>query len=109
MLELPSSNGDLPESPEGDEQDAIDEREGYESGGDNGTNVEVILVQDADSGSKERQENQHLHDVDVVLPVRLDKAEDTQAQHYQQAVDELKKRFFGGEGEGSEIDKGLCG
>ena len=103
MLKLPSSNGDLPESPEGNKQEAIDEREGYESGGDGGANVEIILVQDTDSGSEEGEENQHLHHIDVVLPVRLDKAEHAQTQHYQQAVDELKQG--GGGGEGREIYK----
>ena len=60
--------------------------------------MEVILIQDADSGSKEREENEHLHHIDVVLLIGLDIAEYTEAEQDQQAVDELKHR--GEEGRG---------
>ena len=86
------SNGDFPSSSEGDEQDAIYEWECYAASGHYRTYVEVIFIQDADSGSKEREENKHLCHIDVVLLVRLDVAEHTETENNQQTVDELKQR-----------------
>lgn len=94
----PSSNGNFPNSSEGNEEDAIHKREGNETSRDDRSNVEVVLIQDADGGSKKREENEHLHHVDVVLLIGLDITEHTEAEQDQQAVDELKQR--GEEGRG---------